>query len=196
MDSFELNKVAAGILIALLVAMGGSLLSGYFVHSDKLAKPVLIVEGIKDTAPSGLGEAEEPLKPIAPLLAAASAERGQEIAKKCAQCHTFEKGAPHKIGPNLWNIIGSKLAHEADFAYSAGLKEKGGAWDYEKLNAFIHKPRAFINGTKMSFVGLQKPEERADVIAYLHTLSDAPLPLPLPSPPAPPPPTLKGKPAP
>ena len=177
MDSFEFNKIAASVLVALLIAMVGSVLSEHLVHSEKLEKPVLVVEGVEAASSSGAGK-EEPLKPIGGLLATASVERGQTVAKKCAQCHTFEKGQPNRIGPNLWGIIGAKIAHAADFAYSTGFKEKGGQWDYEKLNQYLHKPRDFIKGTKMSFVGLQSGQDRADVIAYLRTLSDSPEPLP------------------
>ena len=177
MDSFEFNKIAASVLVALLIAMVGSVLSEHLVYSKKLEKPVLVVEGIESAASSGTAK-EGPLKPIGGLLASASVERGQTVAKKCAQCHTFEKGQPNRIGPNLWGIIGAKLAHAGDFAYSAGFKEKGGQWDYEKLNRYLHKPRDFIKGTKMSFVGLQSDQDRADVIAYLRTLSDSPEPLP------------------
>jgi cytochrome c len=176
MDSFEYNKITASILVALLMGMAGSLLSDYLVHPQKLEKPAFVVEGVEDAPkPGGKGPEEETLKPITPLLVSASAERGQVIAKKCTQCHTFEKGAPNRTGPNLWGIIGAKVAHLADFAYSSGFKEKGGTWDYEKLNILLHKPRAFVQGTKMSFVGLKNDQERADVIAYLNTLSDAPI---------------------
>lgn len=179
MDSFEYNKITASVLVALLIGMVGSLLSEHLVHSEKLEKPAFVVDGIEDTPkPGGKTPEEETLKPIAPLLASASVERGQAIAKKCTQCHTFEKGAPNRTGPNLWGIIGAKVAHLTDFSYSSGFKEKGGTWDYESLNILLHKPRAFVQGTKMSFVGLKNDQERADVIAYLNTLSDSPTPLP------------------
>jgi cytochrome c len=183
-DSFEFNKITASFLIALLIGMIGSLISDHLVHPTKLETPVLVVEGIETVSkPDGRPTEEESLKPITPLLVSASVERGQMIAKKCTQCHTFEKGGPNRTGPNLWGIIGAKVAHVADFAYSSGFKDKGGNWDNEKLNILLHKPRAFVAATKMSFVGLKDPQERADVIAYLHTLSDSPIPLPTPSPP-------------
>jgi cytochrome c len=179
MDSFEFNKITASILVALLVAMIGSLLSDHLVHPHKIEKPAFVVEGVVAASKPGDKPSEEDtLKPITPLLASANAERGKEIAKKCTQCHTFEKGGPNRTGPNLWGIIGNKVAHAADFAYSAAFKEKGGTWDNEKLNVLLHKPRSFVQSTKMSFVGLKDAQERADVIAYLHTLSDNPVPLP------------------
>lgn len=186
MDSFEVNKITASVLVALLVAITGSLLSEHVVNPAKLDKPVLEIEGVEaGSKPASNAPEEETLKPITPLLASASVERGQAIAKKCTQCHTFEKGAPNRTGPNLWGIIGAKVAHAADFAYSSSFKDKGGAWDNEKLNILLHKPRAFASATKMSFVGLKDEQERADVIAYLHTLSDAPVPLPTSAPPLP-----------
>jgi cytochrome c len=179
MDSFEFNKITASVLVALLVAMTGSLLSQHLIHPEKLEKPVFVVEGVEASATQGQKPAaEETLKPITPLLASANVERGQTIAKKCTQCHTFEKGGPNRTGPNLWGIIGAKVAHAADFAYSSGFKDKGGNWDDEQLNVLLNKPRAFVQATKMSFVGLKDAQERADVIAYLHTLSDSPIPLP------------------
>ncbi|MBM3468710.1 MAG: cytochrome c family protein [Alphaproteobacteria bacterium] len=175
MDSFEVNKIAASLLIALLVAMVGSLLSEHLLHHEKLEKPAFVIEGVEDTShPGNKSSADEPLKPITPLLASANVERGQTIAKKCTQCHTFEKGGANKTGPNLWGIIGNKIAHAADFAYSSGFKEKGGTWDFEKMNTLLNKPRDFVKGTKMSFVGLKNDQERADVIAYLNSLSDTP----------------------
>jgi cytochrome c len=178
MDSFEFNKITASVLVALLIGMIGSLLSEHLVHPSKLEKPVLVIEGVEASATPGQKPEEETLKPITPLLASASVERGKAIAKKCTQCHTFEKGAPNRTGPNLWGIIGAKIAHAADFAYSSGFKDKGGTWNDEELNIFLHKPRSFVQSTKMSFVGLKDAQERADVIAFLHTLSDSPIPLP------------------
>lgn len=179
MDSFEFNKITASVLIALLIGMMGSLVSEHLVRPEKLEKSVLVIEGVEETpALGGKPAGEETLKPITPLLASASVERGQAVAKKCTQCHTFEKGAPHRTGPNLWGILGAKVAHAVDFAYSSGFRDKGGTWDNEKLNILLHKPRAFVPATKMSFVGLKDAQERADIIAFLHTLSDKPIPLP------------------
>lgn len=182
MDSFEYNKILASVLVALLVGMTGSLISGYFIHPEKITKP-LFEEGPESSAPAEKHTTDDDsLKPITPLLASASIDRGKTIAKKCTQCHTFEKDGSNKTGPNLWNIIGAKIAHAATFAYSAAFKEKGGTWDYEKLNIFLHKPRAFIATTKMSFVGLKEAQDRADIIAYLNSINDTPAPLPSPSP--------------
>jgi cytochrome c len=180
MDSFEFNKIAASVLIALLVAMTGKLASDFIIHSTPLEKNSFVID--VPTGSDGKAEPkkeEETLTPITPLLASADVEKGKGVAKKCTQCHTFEKGGPNRTGPNLWNIVAAKIGHAADFAYSSGVKAlEGKTWDFEELNAFLKNPRKFIPGTKMSFVGIQNDQERADLIAYLRTLSDNPHPLP------------------
>lgn len=176
MDSFEFNKIAASVLVALLVVMIGSLVSESLVHSHKLQNNILgIVAG---TSTGDVAAEKKELGPITPLLVSADIAKGKETAKKCTQCHTFEENGPHKIGPNLWGIVGNKIAHAADFAYSAVFKAKEGKWDVEELNKFIHKPRDYAPGTKMSFAGISDDKDRANVIAYLNTLSANPAPLP------------------
>ena len=168
MNSFEFNKIAAGVLVSLLIAMVGSLVSDAVVSPHKLEKNVLgLVAGTENSQAT---EEKKELTPITPLLASASIENGREIAKKCAQCHTFDQGGPIKIGPNLWGIVGNKFAHMVGFAYSSGLKAKQGNWDAEELNKFIHKPKDYIPGTKMVFVGINKDKDRADIIAFLSSL--------------------------
>jgi len=120
----------------------------------------------------GASSAKKEAEPIEALLAGANIENGQKIAQKiCSQCHTYDQGGANKIGPNLWGIVGSKIAQHEGFAYSAAFKSQTIEWSYENLSKFLFKPRDFIPGTKMSFVGLTKPQERADVIAYLRSLS-------------------------
>jgi cytochrome c len=98
--------------------------------------------------------------------------------KQCFTCHTIDKGGANKVGPNQWDIVGRKIASHAGFSYSSALQAKGGEWTYEDLNHMIFKPAAFVKGTKMAFVGIPKEQERADVIAYMRSMSDSPKPLP------------------
>ncbi|HLD95301.1 MAG TPA: cytochrome c family protein [Alphaproteobacteria bacterium] len=176
MNQFEFNKVLASVLVALIVAMLGSFLSEFLVKEEKLEKSVYEIEGALEEQTT-LG-APKALEPIAPLLASANIENGKLLfEKKCTQCHTLQKGAPHKIGPNLWNVIANSMAHAVDFSYSSAMKEKkekGETWTFEILNRFLHKPSDVVKGTKMTFPGFAKPQERADVIAYLNSQADSP----------------------
>lgn len=178
MKDLEGNKIIAAILIALLLGKISGMMGRTLVHPHKIDKNVFVIEGATpsssgETAKAGMDAGPPPLEP---LLAKANPERGKEIAKKCLQCHTFDKGGPNRVGPNLWNVVGAKHGHTAGFSYSSALLAKAGVWDLKALNEFLYKPRAYIPGTKMSFVGLSKAEERADLIAYLMRCHDAPLP--------------------
>ncbi|WP_370540479.1 cytochrome c family protein [Azospirillum sp. INR13] len=116
--------------------------------------------------------------PIAPLLAAASPENGQKVAKACAACHSFDKGGANKVGPNLYGIVGGAKGHIQGFSYSDALVKTGGSWSYDELNKFLYDPKGYAPGTKMTFAGLKKDDDRAAVIAYLRSLADSPQPLP------------------
>jgi cytochrome c len=128
------------------------------------------------TAPAKQTKAEE--SPLAQRLEEANAEKGQKVARKCAACHTFEAGGPNRVGPNLHGIVGRPVASHEGFSYSSSLKEKGGSWTYEALDQFVEAPRKAVPGTAMAFAGIRIPDDRADLIAYLKSISpDAP-PLP------------------
>jgi len=181
MDSFEFNKIAGAVLGTALFVMAISIISEIIYEPAAPAKPGYVV-AIAAPQPSP-GDAGAAIAPIAARLQTASATSGADVAKKCLACHTLMKGEPAKVGPNLFGIVGDHAAHQAGFGYSMAMatrRDQGFVWTYDNLDHFLTAPKMFIPDTAMGFVGLPKPADRADVIAYLRTLSDNPLPLPPP----------------
>lgn len=181
MDSFQLNKLAGAFLGTVFILFSISLISDALFFSPAPEKPGYIVEAAEAaTGEGGAAAAPAAIEPIAPLLASADAAAGEAVFKKCAACHTPDSGGANKVGPNLWGVVGRPIASHEGFGYSAALKEyaSNGAWDYEKLSAFITAPKAAVKGTAMGFAGIKKAEERANLIAYLRSLADSPAPLP------------------
>lgn len=179
MDSFELNKIVAAILIALLTIKGADLISNHLIHPKMLTENAFKIAGVSSTSSVAGAQTEKTgPTPIEPLLAKANVQNGIVVFKKCTSCHMAEKGGPNKIGPNLYNVLNAQKGKHPGFTYSQAMEKKGGTWTYEDLNHFLYDPRGFLPGTKMSFAGLKNDQERADVIAYLRQQSDNPPPLP------------------
>jgi len=187
MNSFELNKILGAILGTCLVLLALNITAGAVFAPQKPAKPGFDIAVKEAGEEKGGAAAKEPEQPIETLLAKASVEKGQAAAKQCQACHTFAKGGPNRVGPNLWNVVNRARASEAGFNYSAAMKGKGGNWSFDELNKFLANPRGYVPGTAMTFAGLSRPEQRADLIDYLHTLADNPVPLPKAAEGAPPP---------
>jgi cytochrome c len=180
MNSFELNKVLGAVLGTCLILLALNIAAGAIFAPVKPAKPGYAV-AVK-TEGGETKEAAPQATPLAVRLAKASVEKGQSTAKQCQACHTFEKGGPNRVGPNLWNIVGSARGEDrGGFNFSTAMKTKGGTWTYDELDKFLAGPREYIPGTAMTFAGIQNEQQRADVINYLHTLSDNPQPLPQPT---------------
>lgn len=178
MGGMEFNKIFAAILVAGIIAGLGGFVSKALIHPKAPAEFAYNVEEMEGSA-GGAAAKVAMAEPVLAMLASADAARGEKVAKACAACHTFNQGGANGIGPNLYNVIGGPKDHVAGFAYSGALLEHGGTtWTYAEMNKFLWKPKVYAPGTKMSFIGLKKPEDRAAVIAYLRSLSASPKALP------------------
>lgn len=179
MNSFEFNKIAGAVLATALVVFGLGQARSMIYHGEKPEKQGYAIE----VAESGGGEGggETATVSLGTLLASADPAKGQAQAKACLACHAFEKGGPNKTGPDLWDVVDRPIAAHEGFAYSDSLKEHAAdKWTFENLNKFIANPKGFAAKTKMTFGGVKRDQARADLLAYLRSLSDSPKPLPAP----------------
>ena len=179
MDSFELNKIIAAVLMVALFVIGIGKISNVIFHVEKPKTPGYLVEMEQVAATStSTVEVVEKKVDITALMAMGDITSGEEIFKKCAACHSIAKGGKNKIGPALYNVVGRKIGGVADYKYSKALATYDKEWNFEELNGFLIKPAKWIKGTKMAYAGLRKEKDRASVIMYLNQNSDNPKPLP------------------
>ncbi|HZD25339.1 MAG TPA: cytochrome c family protein [Alphaproteobacteria bacterium] len=179
MSGYELNKIAGAVLGSLLLLMAINEIGNFLVHPSYPEKPAIAVAVPEGGEAGGKAKEEEPKQvPLPQLLAQADASKGERIAAKCKTCHSLDKGGANKVGPHLYGVLGRDKASVSDFSYSAALKGLGGKWTYEDLFHFIKDPQSYAQGTKMSFPGLKKPGDRADLLLYLRQQNDNPPPLP------------------
>jgi cytochrome c len=180
MNSFEINKILGAVLGTCLFLLAVHIATGAVFTPPKAEKPGYEI-AVKEEQPAAQqpgGGAAPAAQPIEALLATASVEHGAQVAKQCQICHNLQKGQGPKVGPDLYDVVGRARASQPNFHYSEAMKAKGGTWTVDELNKFLTKPSAYIPGTAMTFAGLSNEKQRADVIAYLNTLSDNPKPLP------------------
>ena len=176
-----MSKIIVSIVLTLVLIIGINKLSDVVYNVQKLEKSAYIVTGTSgETLVKTVSSESEGLQPgdIKTLLALGSVENGMKVFKKCAACHSIAKDGKNKIGPALWGVIGRKTGSISDYKYSKALLAYGKEWSFEEMNGFLIKPKDWIKGTKMSYAGLKKEEERASVILYLNSMSDNPLPTP------------------
>jgi len=184
MNAYELNKIFGAVVSSVLAVTVIGFLANILVSPRKLEKSVLDIKVADEAAPSAAAAPAAALEPIAPLLAAATADAGKALIRNCTSCHSFEKGGRNAVGPNLWDVLGNKKANVAGFGYSPGLQAmassggEGAQWGYESLNAFLANPKGYLPGTRMAYAGMRRAEDRANLIVFLRTLSDSPKALP------------------
>ena len=179
MDSFEINKIIAAVLMVALLVIGIGKLSNIIFHVEKPETPgySVEIEAVSTTSVSSSSTDSEKID-IAALMALGDIATGEKVFKKCAACHSIVKGGKNNIGPALYNVVGRKTGAVEDYKYSKALAAYDKEWTFEELNGYLIKPAKWIKGTKMAFAGLRKESDRASVIKYLNENSDNPLPLP------------------
>ena len=180
MDSFEINKILAAILMVALIIIGIGKLTNLIFYVEKPETPGYAVKVEQTVVASTQSDpATNDVKTdIAALMAMGDLATGEKVFKKCAACHSIAKGGKNAIGPALYNVVSRKVGSIDDYKYSKALSEYGKEWTFEELNGYLIKPAKWIKGTKMAFAGLRKEKDRASVIKYLNQNSDNPLPLP------------------
>ena len=180
MDSFEINKIIAAILLTALIIIGIGKFTDILFHVEKPKESAYKIEGLETATPSvaSTEKKEEVKVDITQLLAMGDLAHGQKVFKKCSACHMIASDGKNMIGPNLWSVIGRKAGSIGDYKYSKAMVAYGKVWSFEEMNSYLIKPQAYIKGTKMAFAGLRKEKDRASVILYMNSKSSNPKPLP------------------
>ena len=176
MDSFEINKIVAAVLVVFIVILGIGKISDIIFHVEKPITSAYKMEA--STVANNQTSSDNQSVDISALLALGNIDHGQKVFKKCSACHSIKKDGKNKIGPALYNVFGRNMAGLEDYKYSKALVSFGKIWGFQEMNSFLIKPTAYIKGTKMAFAGLKKDKDRASVILYMNQNSDNPLPLP------------------
>ena len=180
MDSFELNKIIAAVLMTVLIVIGINKVGDSIFQVEKPKQSAYKVEGVElGSSTETVTKVKEVVQlDIKEILAFGDVTHGEKVFKKCSACHIVAKGGKNLIGPALYGVVGRPTASLDNYAYSKALKAHGKNWNFEELNAFLLKPKSYIKGTKMAYAGLRKDKDRASVILYLNSQSDSPLPKP------------------
>ena len=181
MDSFEINKIIAAILLTALIVIGIGKFTDILFHVEMPKESAYKIEGLEVTEASASLNPEkkvEEIVNISQLLALGDLAHGEKVFKKCSACHMIASGGKNMIGPNLWGVIGRTAGSVSDYKYSKAMVAYAKQWNFEEMNGYLIKPQAYIKGTKMAFAGLRKEKDRASVILYLNSKSANPKPLP------------------
>ena len=181
MDSFEINKIIAAVLLTALIVIGIGKFTDILFHIEKPKESAYKVEGLetsiaKTSSSSEIKEVEK--VDIGQLLALGDLVHGEKVFKKCSACHMIASGGKNMIGPNLWSVIGRTAGSVSDYKYSKAMVAYGKEWTFEEMNSYLIKPQAYVKGTKMAFAGLRKEKDRASVILFMNSKSSSPKPLP------------------
>ena len=182
MDSFEWNKIIGAVLGTAIFIFVVRQVAEVIYEPEAPAKPGYVVEGVAETPTAAAAPVAEVMPDWGTVLPTADVANGKTISTRCEQCHDLSKGGPNKIGPNLYDVVGRPRAAHPGFDYSSAMKSKGGDWTYDELFKFLKSPGSYIPGTKMSFAGLPKEQDRISLIAYLRSNADSPAPIPAPAP--------------
>jgi cytochrome c len=182
MDSFELNKIIAAVLLTVLIIIGIGKFTDLLFHVEKPKESAYKIEGLEIASASTVSSGSEvkvvEAVDIKALLAMGDLVHGEKVFKKCSACHMIASGGKNMIGPNLWSVIGRTAGSVSDYKYSKAMIAYGKEWTFEEMNSYLIKPQAYIKGTKMAFAGLRKEKDRASVILFMNSKSSSPKPLP------------------